>query len=129
MFRPIPESAPAILVVEDDEDIRSLAHDMLSAEGYEVLDAADGTAALMLLSHQPVDILFTDLVMPGLNGLDLAEQAAARNPGLKILYTSGYTHHPSLSATDRQRLGGAFLPKPYRPSDLVARVRGLLDGG
>jgi two-component system, cell cycle sensor histidine kinase and response regulator CckA len=129
MGQSIRESAPAILVVEDDEDIRSLARDMLSAEGYEVFDAEDGNAALAFLSRQPVDVLFTDLAMPGLNGLDLAEKAAARNPTLKILYTSGYAQHPSLCATARRRLSGAFLPKPYRPSELVARVRGLLDAG
>lgn len=122
------ESVPAILVVEDDEEIRSLARDMLSAAGYDVFDAENGEAALALLSRRSVDILFTDLVMPGLNGLDLAEEAVTRNPTLKILYTSGCAQHPSLGAA-RPRRSGAFLPKPYRQSELVARVRGLLDGG
>jgi DNA-binding response OmpR family regulator len=121
------ESVPAILVVEDDEEIRSLARDMLSAAGYDVLDAENGEAALALLSRRSVDILFTDLVMPGLNGLDLADEAVTRNPTLKILYTSGYAQHPSVGAGPRR--SGAFLPKPYRQSELVARVRGLLDGG
>lgn len=128
MAQSICQSRPAVLVVEDDDDIRILARDMLSAEGYEVFDAEDGEAALELLCREPVDILFTDLVMPGLNGLDLAEKAAACHPGLKILYTSGYAQHPSLRADAWRRLGGSFLPKPYRPSELVARVRGLLGG-
>jgi CheY-like chemotaxis protein len=119
------DTVAAILVVEDDQDT-SLACETLAAEGHRVLEAANGCAALRLLARERVDLLFTDLVMPGVNGLDLAERARAARPGLKILYTSGYTRHPSLPSPALP-LDGVFLPKPYRPSELVGEVRRLLD--
>jgi DNA-binding NtrC family response regulator len=123
-----PASA-AILVVDDDQDVRSIAGEMLSAEGFDVVEVADGEAALAVLSARPVDVLFTDLMMPGLNGLDLADLACARRPELKVLYTSGCARHPSLGEAAERRHAAAFLAKPYRARDLVASVRGLLDGG
>jgi DNA-binding response OmpR family regulator len=129
MSVPKNESNAAILVVDDDQDVRSLAREMLCAEGFDVIDAGDGEAALALLSARPVDVLFTDLMMPGLNGLDLAALAVARKPGLKILYTSGCARHPSLVGSAGPRPEAAFLAKPYLARELVARVRGLLDGG
>jgi CheY-like chemotaxis protein len=129
MLQPSSDAGAAVLVVDDDPDVRSLACEMLSAEGFDVLAAEDGEAALALLSTHPVDLLFTDLMMPGLDGVELADAAAARRPGLKVLYTSGCAQHPSLGGRFKECPDAAFLAKPYRAGELVARVRGLLDGG
>ena len=116
-----------VLVVEDDEPVRRLACLELRALGYDVLEAGRGSEALALLdSGCPVDLLFTDVVMPGgMSGRQLAEAALQRRPGLRVLYTSGYTenaivHHGRLDP------GVQLLPKPYRRDDLAKAVRQAL---
>jgi len=126
-------SAPAgnetILMVEDDELVRAFVAGELKALGYVVLAAADGRAALATLGGDArVDLLFTDVVMPGgLSGPQLAAEARRLRPGLKILYTSGYTenaivHHGRLDA------GVRLLSKPYRRHDLARVLREVLGG-
>ena len=117
-----------ILVVEDDELVRSHVVSQLAGLGYRVTEASSGPAALHILSQgTDIDLLFTDVVMPGgVNGRQLAEQAMALCPGLKVLYTSGYTenaivHHGRL---DR---GVHLLTKPYRRHELAAKVRKVLE--
>lgn len=116
-----------ILLVEDDEAVRSYARAALSSFGYAVIEAADGAEALQRIRQgQRVDLLFTDVVMPGgMNGRALADAARALQPDLRVLYTSGYTenaivHHGRLDA-DAQ-----LLSKPYRRSDLDRAVRTAL---
>ena len=116
-----------VLVVVDDEPVRRLACLELRALGYDVLEAGRGSEALALLdSGCPVDLLFTDVVMPGgMSGRQLAEAALQRRPGLRVLYTSGYTenaivHHGRLDP------GVQLLPKPYRRDDLAKAVRQAL---
>ena len=117
-----------ILVVEDDADVRTLAVSVLRGLGYDVLEAGDGPAALVLLrGGAAVDLLFTDLVMPGgLNGAELAEAARALRPRLKTLYTSGYTE---AAAVRNGQVGrdGELLSKPYRRQELAESVRQALD--
>ena len=83
-----------VLLVEDQDEVRHLATKVLEAKGYRVLEAADGAAALALVQRHPgpIDLLLTDVVMPGMNGRELAEYLKKRLPVVKVLYTSGYTH-------------------------------------
>ena len=116
-----------ILVVEDDDNLRSYTTDILTELGYRVLQAPDGPRALKALADHRVDLLFTDVVMPGgMNGRQLADEALRRKPSLKILFTTGYTrnaivHHGRLDA------GVEMIGKPYSFGELSARVRRLLD--
>lgn len=118
-----------ILVADDEAQVRMLSVDMLRELGYAVIEASDGEAALALLAKtERVDLLFTDIVMPGMNGRVLADNAVAARPGLKRLFTTGYTsnavvHNGTLDP------GVAFLPKPFTMIQLAAKVRQVLDGG
>jgi signal transduction histidine kinase/DNA-binding response OmpR family regulator len=116
-----------VLVVEDDADVRLTAVEMLVQLGYKVLTASSGDAALEFIdSDVPIDLLFTDVVMPGkIKSVELARRAAARSPSVPTLFTSGYTrdeivHHGKLDA------GITLLSKPYRRDDLARKVRGVL---
>jgi CheY-like chemotaxis protein len=117
-----------ILVVEDDALVRNYVATQLAGLGYTTLTAANATEALEYIDGpKDFDLLFTDVIMPGsLNGRQLAEEALRRRPGLKVLYTSGYTenaivHHGRLDP------GVLLLAKPYRKSDLARMVRIALD--
>jgi CheY-like chemotaxis protein len=113
---------PCVLVVEDNDDVRELAEQVLGMEGYAVQSAASGEQAMDLLrGGAAVDLLFTDVIMPGgMNGLDLVEQARALRPGLPVLVTTGY-----MDELPQGGRGGGLdiLAKPYRQEDLLARVR------
>ena len=112
------------MVVEDDAMVRSYVTDQLQSLGYTVREADSGTTALdFLVTDGPVDLLFTDCVMPGkMNGSELAVEVARRFPGTKILFTSGYsdTH----AANDPLPTGVHLLSKPYFRRDLARRVLG-----
>lgn len=117
-----------ILVVEDEEAVRTLVRDTLRARGYRVLEARDGIEALLLVSHynEPVDLVLTDIVMPQMGGRELAEHLMGRWPELKIMFMSGYTDDELL----RQGVSTAgldFLQKPFTPNMLAYRVRVVLD--
>jgi nitrogen-specific signal transduction histidine kinase len=118
-----------VLLVEDAAPVRALARRSLEARGYRVLDASDGPAALELSARHgaPIDLLVTDVVMPGMSGRELAERLAPVRPRMKVLYTSGYTD----DAMVRQGVltaGVAFLQKPFVPDSLARKVREVLDG-
>jgi CheY-like chemotaxis protein len=117
-----------ILVVEDDEMVRSHLVAQLEGLGYRVTSANEGPAALALLrAHQNVDMLFTDVVMPGgMNGRELADACRAMRPGLKVLFTSGYSEN-AIVHQGRLDHGVHLLGKPYRRQDLAAKVRKVLD--
>jgi PAS domain S-box-containing protein len=119
--------AETILLVEDDELVRRYAQAQLAALGYRVLHAEDGQQALLLLQgSEPVDLLFTDVVMPGMSGRELAQQALAQRPRLRVLYTSGYTED-AIVREGRFEPGVRLLAKPYRRDELARSIRGLLD--
>jgi len=119
--------AETILVVEDDDALRAYAGDILRELGYRVIEAKNGASALDILEGGGIDLLFTDVVMPGgMNGRQLADEAVRRRPGLKVLFTTGYTrnaivHHGRLDA------GVHMLGKPYAFDELGVQVRALLD--
>ncbi|HEX7037689.1 MAG TPA: PAS domain S-box protein [Pseudomonadales bacterium] len=119
-----------ILVVEDDEAVRRFVMLALERLGYRVLPAGDAREAMEILAaHPEVDLLFTDVVIPGgTTGRQLGEAAQRRRPGLKVLYTSGYTRN-SMVHQGKLDAGVEFLAKPYRRDELAAKVRRVLDAG
>jgi PAS domain S-box-containing protein len=125
----LPGGSETILVVEDDEGVRSLAMTQLKALGYRVLEARDGPSAESILrGSEPVDLLFTDVVMPGgMTGSDLATRARAWRPAMKVLYTTGYTEN-SVVHQGKLDPGVRLLSKPYRKRNLARIVREVLDG-
>jgi signal transduction histidine kinase len=118
-----PQGA-SILVVEDDELVRDIATEILTDLGYRVSTAANAAEAMATIEADPsIDLLFSDISMPGgLNGLDLARQARALRPGLKVLLSSGYAN----TAADGDFDGFELIEKPYDPSDLAQRLSALL---
>lgn len=125
---PAGGGAHTVLLVEDDELVRRFACTQLASLGYTVLEAADGRAALEILRQRAdIALLFTDVVMPGgIGGRELVEQAHLLRPGLKVLYTSGYTenaivHHGRLDP------GVQLLGKPYRRADLARAIARALE--
>ncbi|MBI5366092.1 MAG: response regulator [Planctomycetes bacterium] len=126
-----PRSAGAgelVLVVEDEDSLRRFIQLVLESRGYRVLLAAEGDEAVRLLTAtaEPVHLLLTDVVLPNVNGIELARRCAALRPETRVLFMSGYTEHPALGADARDpRM--PFLQKPFSPSQLAAKVRELLD--
>lgn len=113
-------TAARVLVVEDEQAVRGLVRQLLELAGYDVIEAVSPEAALELdVTH--VDVLLTDVVMPGMRGPEVAARLLARNPDLKIIYISGYTD--DLVLRDEISAGTAdFLQKPFSGSDLTAKV-------
>jgi PAS domain S-box-containing protein len=128
---PVPEgnAGETILVVEDDESVRSYSVDALRDLGYRVLEASDGPSALRLLETKtPVDLLFTDVVLPGgMTGAQIAAQARELRPGLKVLFTTGYARN-AIFHHGRLDKGVQLITKPFSFSDLAGKVRDVLDG-
>jgi CheY-like chemotaxis protein len=131
---PAPPRAPSarqgpytILLVEDDDMVRAVTRGMLTAKGCRVLEARNGRDALRVWqdSGTSVQLLVTDVVMPGLNGRELAEHLQRERPELKVLFVSGQTDGLFLDQTHLPR-GTAFLAKPFAPDSLGAAVDGLL---
>jgi len=133
----VPPLAPAaqvltgsetVLLVEDDEQVRALNASILRRNGYQVIEAEDGSAGVLASQRfeGPIDLLLTDVVMPRLSGRELAERVREIRPAVKVLYVSGYTndsviHHGILEP------GHAFVQKPLAPNALLRKVREVLD--
>lgn len=113
-----------ILIVEDDRDVRDGVVQMLSAGSYKVLAAGDGYEAIRLLVTHPVDVMLTDIVMPGLSGYELAAQARLIRPLLRILYATGFDG--KASGRDIAWGYGALLTKPIRAQDLIREIEQVL---
>jgi signal transduction histidine kinase len=126
---PPPRGTETLLLVEDEPSVRHLAVNILRSLGYEVLSAPNGQDGLHVAQNRrggPIHLVITDVIMPRMGGKVMAEWLKASFPGLKVLFTSGYTddaiaHHGVLDA------GVDFLPKPYTPSALGHKVRAMLD--
>jgi two-component system NtrC family sensor kinase len=116
-----------VLVVEDDADVRAYVVETLSALNYSVREAAHAEAALSILDDSgPVDLLLTDVVMPGMNGRNLAEAAKLRRPGLKVLYMTGYSRN-AIVHQGRLDAGVSLMQKPFSQNVLAMRVRTVLE--
>ncbi len=119
-----------VLLVEDADMVRDLARRILQKNGYRVLEARSGADALVICREHagPIDLLFSDVIMPGMNGAELAREAARLRPELRVLFMSGYTddvivHHGVLEK------GTSFLQKPFSPESLARKLREVLDEG
>jgi len=127
--QPLPRGTETLLVVEDEPAVRHLACDVLRAQGYEALSATNGQDGLHVARQHKgvaISLVITDVIMPRMGGKVMAEWPKSSFPGIKILYTSGYTddaitHHGVLDP------GVDFLPKPYTPASLAHKVRTMLD--
>ena len=123
---PSRRGSEAVLLVEDDPAVRLLARRALASAGYDVTEADRPSAALEALQARgrPVDLLVTDVILPEFSGAELAAALGARQPGLRVLYLSGYA-----AGHLREVEAGKLLPKPFGPEELLARVRAALDAG
>jgi len=121
------KGSETILLVEDEDGVRKLCSAVLQSNGYTVLEAVDGAAGLALYEKYAtqIDLLLTDVVMPRMNGFELAERVGAKDARLGILYMSGYRDHP-VSPSGRDA-NWAFLHKPFTPDALLVKVRESLD--
>ena len=119
-----------ILVVEDDDDVRAYTVEILRELGYRVLEAHDGPSAMRLLDRQEqrVDLLFTDIVMPGQSGRELADAARRTHPTIKVLFTSGYTPGAILRG-GRVEPGVEIIAKPFTYQALAGKIADVLDAG
>ncbi|HSA23988.1 MAG TPA: response regulator, partial [Myxococcota bacterium] len=124
---PLPGGRETVLVVEDEASVRALALEILGRLGYRVLSAQDGQEALRLAgqSEEPIDLLVTDVVMPGMNGRELAERLQRLHPETRVLYTSGYSEEViAHRGVVEEQLN--FLSKPYTPRSLADKLREVL---
>jgi len=124
---PAPAPGGTILVVEDEPLVRDLVSRTLRRAGYGVLVADNGVEALQLVRRTagPLDLVVSDVVMPGMGGRELSERLAVERPGLRVLFVSGYTSE-ALAVHGVLHPGTEYLQKPFSPSDLLDRVRDLL---
>lgn len=121
------DGSETVLVVEDEDAVRVLLSGMLDELGYRVLAADGGAAALSLLgAHPEVALMITDVIMPGMNGRELADAARRRHPRLQVLYTTGYTRNVMVGDGVLER-DVQLIGKPFSIDELAARVRALLD--
>jgi CheY-like chemotaxis protein len=125
----LPPGTETVLLVEDAEAVRAVARQVLERQGYTVLEAPQGNAALAIAAAHagPIHLLLTDVVMPGLSGRQVADDLKRLRPDTRVLYTSGYTddavvRHGVLEA------GIAYLQKPFTAASLTRKVRATLDG-
>jgi two-component system, cell cycle response regulator CpdR len=120
-------SSPAlarILLAEDDDSLRGFLARALERAGYEVVSCPDGETAVEAL-EQPFQVLLTDIVMPGIDGIELARIAAARQPALRIMFITGFAA-VALSAGDRAPAGAKVLAKPVHLREIVAEVERMI---
>jgi len=118
-------TAATILLAEDEALLRELGETILRQAGYKVVTAAGADELRKLVAESPalVDLLLTDVLMPGLGGQELVALAKRRWPGIRVLYMSGYSTE-DLNGLDRD---AAFLQKPFTPSELMAKVKELIE--
>ena len=111
--------APTILLVDDESDLRDIIVAILAAPGYEVLSVSDPYEAIRILVSRHVDLLLTDIRLPGLDGFELARQAKLMRPRLHVIYISGYSAE---SEREKGPTNGLLLPKPIRMGELLGAV-------
>ncbi len=124
----VRNGSETVLLVEDEALLRSATSTLLRARGYRVLVAADGVEALRLCESHPdaIDLVATDVIMPGLDGKELARRLQALRPSLKVLFMSGYTDQVLREGSWTSDMG--FVQKPFSPNEFLSEVRRVLDG-
>jgi PAS domain S-box-containing protein len=127
--RSLPTGTETILLVEDESTVRSSTHRLLERYGYTVVEARHGLEALRVVeeSGRRLDLVVTDLVMPEMGGMELVERLRTRNPGLKVLFMSGYSER-AFAGEGRLPPDTGFLEKPFTVEQLMRRLRKILDG-
>jgi len=123
---PSGDAGETVLVVEDDADVRAYVVEVLRRLGYRVLEAKDGPSALA--SDGPIDLLLTDVVLPGMNGRQLSDAMKARQHDLKVLFMTGYSRN-AIVHQGRLDPGVELIQKPLSQGMLAAKVRAVLDAG
>jgi CheY-like chemotaxis protein len=123
-----PQGSETVLVVEDEDQVRSLTQETLQRQGYAVLAARHPGEALLLAERHPgpIHLLVTDVVLPQMDGRELADRLAAARPELKVIYVSGYASGAS-TQVGGAKPGRGFLGKPFSPAALARKVREVLD--
>ena len=127
----LPEPAPGgtetVLVVEDEDAVRHLVCRVLRSKGYRVLDAAHGEAALLVAgsTQEPIDLLITDMVMPGMGGTALATELVAVRPSLRVLFITGYAPE-AIERRGELADASGLLEKPFSADQLARKVREVL---
>lgn len=116
-----------VLVADDEYDVREVCRYILESNGFEVLEAESGEQAkLLLAASESISLLITDVLMPGLTGVELVEAVMPQRPRMRVLYISGYAAESGLMVKHIQQWGCGFLQKPFRPAELISQVRALL---
>ena len=134
-MQPAPPAGDAhgetILLIEDEESVRRLATRILQRSGYTVIAAPDGRAAIDICRGYSgaIDLVMTDVVMPGLNGPDVVARLQRLRPGLRTLFVSGYTRDAIMEQGGFISSDVAFLEKPFSPTGLARKVREVLEDG
>ncbi|MBX6370491.1 MAG: response regulator [Rhodospirillales bacterium] len=113
---------PTVLVVDDDDDVRAVTVAGLR-DRFHVLEAENGRRALELLEHEPIDVVVTDVIMPGISGFHVMRSAKRCRPAPKVLLVSGFAS----ALVDAQLPPGSFLPKPFRLAELERAVERLIE--
>jgi two-component system NtrC family sensor kinase len=111
-----------VLLVEDDPDVREMLAAALSKR-FKLLVADSGPQALSIIAGREIDLLLTDVVMPGMNGFDLADKAVAMRPGLRVIYMTGYA---DMAGSPSRARHGKLIAKPVRPAQVVSEIRSAL---
>jgi CheY-like chemotaxis protein len=124
-----PHRAATILAVDDEETVLALVRTMLWRAGYTVLEASGGDEALRIASEHPVpiDLLLSDILMPDMNGYELADKLKAARPGMKILFMSGYRDKVLAESTGRRLTSVPLLRKPFTQHNLIEKIEQILE--
>jgi CheY-like chemotaxis protein len=124
------EAGETVLVVDDEATVRMLVTETLEDLGYAAIEAADGPAGLAILqSDARIDLLVTDVGLPGLNGRQLADAARIKRPHLKILFMTGYAHNAAIGNGAALDTGMEIMTKPFALDDLAKKIRNMIEAG
>ncbi len=124
------EAGETVLVVDDEPTVRMLVMETLEELGYDAIEANDGSAGLAVLqSDARVDLLVTDVGLPGLNGRQLADAARVSRPGLKVLFMTGYAHNAAIGQGSALDPGMEIMTKPFALDDLAKKIRDMIEAG
>jgi CheY-like chemotaxis protein len=124
------EAGETVLVVDDEATVRMLVTETLEDLGYAAIEAIDGPAGLAILqSDARIDLLVTDVGLPGLNGRQLADAARVKRPNLKILFMTGYAHNAAIGNGAALDDGMEIMTKPFALDDLAKKIRDMIEAG